>query len=822
MELEKMTSLSQYAIYHTHLGVLYNGHVLEVLRLLPDNFVDTIITSPPYWCYAEGHEVLTENGWKDISQVERGEKVLTVNPETMELEYATVTATRKWEYKGEMIEFKNSHIDLLITPNHRMYVYYKRPFQPIKKRQRERGKFSRSVAIGYFVEARNVRKGYITPKTGWKWRGEEPDYFILPSLQTTYNKQKVFYPPIKIKIEDWVAFFGIWIAEGSVRGSKGGKKKVYEITIKQKEPKASHIRELFSRLPFKFREYIGGNGVITFSIVNQQLWHYLSKFGNSHTKHLPKEIKNLSPRLLRIFLEWYLMGDGCIKREGTSQEEKSCYTVSTRLKDDLTEVAIKIGSNVSYQGNNKIVFLRRQTVKLAEIKQTRYYKGWIYGVEVDKNHTLCIRRNGKIVFSGNSLRDYGVEGQIGLEPTLEEYLNRLLEITAELKRVLKPTGVMFWNHDTNKIRLCDTMQNYRLVLRMLDEQGWLMPQKGPIIWFKPNHIPDSFKRGFAHSYEPVFMLVKNRKYWFDLDAVRVPHKETSIERAKRGVSSNHKYANLPHYGGGGGINKPRPNIKHDIAVGRIGNFSYDDPLHSRPLHPLGKNPGDLWTIPTQPFPEAHFATFPEKLVEPMIMSACPQWICKKCGHIRTRVIERLPVDGKEKPASGKYATTQKAHSPGRRPHKIVEIRRYYISKSEQAEFASWLYQFVKGKEDILDKTFGQYKWRHWIRGDESGASLPSPDDYRELKKILNLPDDWDIKLLTTVKSISHDKGGLYTAIGWTDCGCNAGWEPGVVLDPFMGSGTVAVVAERLGRRWIGIELNPDYCEIAKKRLEPIA
>ena len=56
------------------------------------------------------------------------------------------------------------------------------------------------------------------------------------------------------------------------------------------------------------------------------------------------------------------------------------------------------------------------------------------------------------------------------------------------------------------------------------------------------------------------------------------------------------------------------------------------------------------------------------------------------------------------------------------------------------------------------------------------------------------------------------------AIGWTDCGCNAGWEAGIVLDPFMGSGTTAVVAENLNRRWIGIEINPQYCEMAKQRI----
>jgi len=61
----------------------------------------------------------------------------------------------------------------------------------------------------------------------------------------------------------------------------------------------------------------------------------------------------------------------------------------------------------------------------------------------------------------------------------------------------------------------------------------------------------------------------------------------------------------------------------------------------------------------------------------------------------------------------------------------------------------------------------------------------------------------------------------YQPIGYTDCGCNAGWEPGVVLDPFMGAGTTAVAAEKLGCRWIGIELNEEYCRIAAKRISEI-
>jgi len=331
-------------------------------------------------------------------------------------------------------------------------------------------------------------------------------------------------------------------------------------------------------------------------------------------------------------------------------------------------------------------------------------------------------------------------GQLGLEPTLEMYIEHLLQITKELKRVLKPTGVMFWNHGdcygssppgnsrenieqwANKgdgligrkfNRYGDfkkpqgvkqkslALQNFRLILKMVDEQGWIL--RNIIIWYKPNGMPSSVKDRMANKYEPVFMLTKRRKYWFDLDAVRVPHKPESIERAKKGWHGN-------------------------LCKGHTMSGIKDKDIMGT-CHPLGKNPGDVWTIPTQPFPEAHFATFPEKLVEPMIRCACPKWICKKCGKARVRVT-RVEYEGGV-PLSGKELT-------------------------------------------YTDNNFSTRKFK--------GAR------------------------------------GKWFTIGWTDCGCNAGFDTGIVLDPFAGAGTTLVVAKRLRRHYIGIEIKAKYVEIAEKRL----
>jgi len=244
------------------------------------------------------------------------------------------------------------------------------------------------------------------------------------------------------------------------------------------------------------------------------------------------------------------------------------------------------------------------------------------------------------------LRDYKVKNQIGQEKSLKQYINNLLEITAELKRILKPTGIMFWNHDSNIENYCNTAQNYKLIIEMIDKQKWIWLGKGPLIWYKPNSLPSSATKNLTHKYEPIFILVKDKNYWFNLDIIRQPHSEESIKRANRGVSNNHKYINKEKYGGGGGLNRPRKNTKYDI-IHRPG-ASYDDSLHKKPLHELGKNPGNIWEIPTKGFSAKkfgfnntdHYAIFPVGLIEFLIKIGCPKWVCKTCGKPLKRIIDK--------------------------------------------------------------------------------------------------------------------------------------------------------------------------------------
>lgn len=374
----------------------------------------------------------------------------------------------------------------------------------------------------------------------------------------------------------------------------------------------------------------------------------------------------------------------------------------------------------------------------------------------------------------------GWYGQLGNEPKLDMYIEHLLQITYELKRVLKPTGVMFWVHgnsyaghmgkrsgwsyisnlgdenqkDGTAIEFepiydqpdkCLTMQNYRFVLKMVDIQKWIL--RNVIIWYKPNHLPESCKDRFTSSYEPVFMLVKNRKYYFDLDSVRVPHKESGLRRMQ--------YA-LPKFGSN--PNNPLGKISKGIPSGCIPIYLYGTaieegeekllnkksagnlPVSEQDTNCLsGKNPGDVWEIPSQSWKEAHshFAGYSEELVRPCIKVGCPVWICKKCGKPRIRITKKT----------------------GR----IIQIG--YGEKGKK----------LAGESSVAHH--GKYA-----------------DGYKGI--VVN----------------------EYKTVGWTDCGCNDEFEPGTVLDPFCGTGTTLKVAIEENRNAIGIEIVDEYIEMIKKRV----
>lgn len=209
------------------------------------------------------------------------------------------------------------------------------------------------------------------------------------------------------------------------------------------------------------------------------------------------------------------------------------------------------------------------------------------------------------------LRDYGTLNQIGLEGSVDEWVSRLLGVTAELARVLKPTGSFYLNVSDSYAR----HQRYgaptkslllgpeRLLLRLLD-QGWIVRNK--LVWSKPNPLPASVRDRLSCTWEPLYLLTRSPRYYFDLDAIREPHrtqrKPAPHTRPGKYEEAKPKWAG-PLAGSNNGLLRAR-------AEGRSG-------------HPLGKNPGDVWTIPTAGYRGAHFATFPAALLTKPILASCP-------------------------------------------------------------------------------------------------------------------------------------------------------------------------------------------------------
>lgn len=288
------------------------------------------------------------------------------------------------------------------------------------------------------------------------------------------------------------------------------------------------------------------------------------------------------------------------------------------------------------------------------------------------------------------LRDYGVDGQIGLETGVERWVDELRLVMRGVAWVLKPTGTVWLNLGDSYSRAARygapakslLLGPERLVLA-LSADGWIV--RNQVVWAKTNTMPTSVRDRLACTHEVIYVLTRERHYAFDLDAIREPHRSAARGSIRVGT---HRRTRIPRgrpswAGPLAGSNSGLARLK---ASGRVG-------------HPLGKNPGDVWTTAASNFRGAHFATFPPNLIVRPLLAGCPERVCTACGQ----------------------------------------------------------------------------PWRR--------------------------------------RPTRRSRGGLEP-----DCQCRAGFRPGVVLDPFMGAGTVAVVAEQHHRQWVGIELNPDFARLATERI----
>lgn len=200
-------------------------------------------------------------------------------------------------------------------------------------------------------------------------------------------------------------------------------------------------------------------------------------------------------------------------------------------------------------------------------------------------------------------RDYEIAGQIGMEASPTAYVDHLVRVFREARRVLRDDGTLWLNlGDKYKDNALLGMP-WRVALALI-EDGWLL--RSDVIWHKPNAMPSSVKTRPTTDHEYLFMFSKSKFYHYDADAIREPHVTFSENSKMRGGRS--------HLGKRGGTPEEGKNK---------GNSNLHMGRWDQAFHPLGRNKRTVWSVPLGKFREAHFAVFPEKLIEPCILAGVP-------------------------------------------------------------------------------------------------------------------------------------------------------------------------------------------------------
>lgn len=353
-------------------------------------------------------------------------------------------------------------------------------------------------------------------------------------------------------------------------------------------------------------------------------------------------------------------------------------------------------------------------------------------------------------------------GCLGLDPTPGLYVAHLVDVFAAVHRVLHPSGTVWLNlgdsfagswgnqgrkegrgtqrpingpmmqniaagypsreHNTGAVppglKHKDLMMLPHRAAMALQEWGWWV--RSTIVWAKSNPMPESVSDRPTQSHDYIFLLAKNASYYYDADAIREPH----TMRVQRRPSGHKR-------------RRPGPLLPEHTWSGT----ARDEPGFDG--HPAGRNKRSVWTINTEPYEEAHFATFPQKLVEPCILAGTSEaGCCARCGAPWQRVVEHGVPE-----RMGGHAGVSHGHADG---------------------------PMARG---------GKGQW-----------------------------DEGHMPVVRPVRTVGWQPG----------CPCQAG--PAVpcrVLDPFCGSGTTLLVAKRLGRTGVGIDLNPEYCRLAERRCASI-
>jgi len=405
------------------------------------------------------------------------------------------------------------------------------------------------------------------------------------------------------------------------------------------------------------------------------------------------------------------------------------------------------------------------------------------------------------------LRDYGEEGQWGLEPDFRVYLEKMMNMMWHLKRILKDTGTVWINlgdsYSANRTyqvpntitpktihqsvpknaKLIGIPEKSRLGIPerfyiMCIDENWIA--RNHISWYKSNSMPSSVKDRFTNKWESIFFFAKQQKYYFNLDAVR----EKSL--------TDSKPFNI----------RVRENITGH-AQAKLGDRSWtatDEELETH--NEKGERKQDN-TLGADGKPKANYKGFNERWNKGKLNAQPEGRSGLNYGmNVKNYYIERGLEFG---------------NPNGKNPGDVFFINPRPFPEAHFATFPVDLpLKILKcACPDKVCKKCGKPR-NPLSKPTEAYQKIIDQKAWRA-----NTEENWNPKVQGN--ALSHKTGHFsaeYVTVGYTDCGCNAGWDAGIVLDPFFGAGTVGIAAEKLGLQWVGIELKQEYVDIAKKRLLP--
>ena len=415
-----------------------------------------------YGCYDEKTEILTLSGWKYFKDLNDEEIVATLNPKTHVLEYQKITDKISYDYDGKMYRLKNRGVDLLVTPNHNLYVAKGSYYDGSKNNKKREYNLELTTPDTYFVEGGQNYSGVHTYfgkdkrfLKGCYWEGSNlqdnfkvPDYHkdVLwsknnPELGTRHYVHICPEMPMKA----FLKFLGFYVAEGYCNYRQGSGSEIMLAYNPQDELEL--VTTLVKDIGFipQFSK-----GVCRFSNLALGIWLRENCGHGALNKKVPEFIKSLPSEHIKIFLEYLFIGDG-----HKTKTSNILTTISTQLRDDVCELLLKVGCCFSYYSKpaEYVNNLKKNKNYQHQItsKHTAWYINWLQQINVEfdtskikkglcpntkeewinyqgkvycvtvPNHIIYIRRNGKGVWCGNSLRWYDAGASEEIQTIINKY-----------------------------------------------------------------------------------------------------------------------------------------------------------------------------------------------------------------------------------------------------------------------------------------------------------------------------------------------------------------------------------------------------------------